>query len=240
MKTEAEAEAGAGAGSESRVNNAHDKSLTRRNLIKNSAYVIGILAAFKARASDRLIGLCQKNLTPAQTEGPFYPIEDQLDTDSDLTFIQGSAGKAQGEIVYVKGIVQNESCQPVKGALVEIWQACASGRYNHPEDTNTAPIDPHFQYWGKSTTNEKGEYFFKTIRPGNYPAAQNWIRPPHIHFKVRATGFNELTTQMYFNSEFALNNRDRILMALSSSERKKVIVEFIDRVGTFPITMKAL
>jgi protocatechuate 3,4-dioxygenase beta subunit len=195
-----------------------DKS--RRNFFGASLMAAGTLAAGNALAQT-LIGACQ--LTPAQTEGPFYPVKDQPDEDNDLTLIRGNSKVSAGQIIYVMGQVTDQDCAPVQNALVEIWQACATGRYNHPNDTNPQPLDPNFQYWGKSVTDAQGVYKFKTIIPGAYPADTDWIRPPHIHFKAHKVGYHELTTQMYFaGNEY--NGRDKILMALPPSSRAQVVV----------------
>jgi len=180
----------------------------------------GTLAGSKALAKT-LVEACQ--LTPAQTEGPFYPVKDQPDEDNDLTFVRGSSASAKGKIIFVTGQVTDQNCSPVPNALVEIWQACVTGRYNHPNDTNPQPLDPNFQYWGKAVTNGSGIYKFKTIIPGAYPADTDWIRPPHIHFKAHKVGYHELTTQMYFaGNEY--NDKDKILMALPPSSRTQVTV----------------
>lgn len=187
-------------------------------------------------------------LTPKQTEGPFYPERDQADKDNDLTWVKGAAKPAEGEVIYVKGVVSNQFCQPVENALVEIWQACASGKYNHSGDPNPAALDPHFQYWGRAVTNTKGEYEFKTIKPGHYPASRDWMRPPHIHVKVLRRGHEELTTQMYFKGD-RFNAQDRILQALSQQEQSQVIVDFVPQkgengdtksVGQLDLSIKAL
>ena len=179
--------------------------------------------------------------TPPETAGPFYPLNFPLDKDNDLTFVKNQSQKAQGEVIWIQGRVQDKACQPVPGALVEIWQACTTGRYNHPDDTNSAKLDPDFQYWGKATTNEKGEYGFKTIKPGSYPASWFWTRPPHIHFTVRAHGHSELTTQMYFAGE-PLNHKDRLFRRHLPEEQAQCLVSFYKvkntSVGTFNLTLK--
>ncbi len=191
---------------------------SRRKFFKSS-----ILAGTSLLVANSTSASCI--ITPAQTEGPFYPIDDQLDTDTDLVFRKGAPKKAKGKVVYVKGRVLDQNCEPVKGALVEIWQACESGKYNHPNDPNPAKLDPNFQYWGKAITNNKGQYLFRTIIPGSYPATTSWLRPPHIHFKVSIRGYEELVTQMYFKGE-SLNQNDKILQSLSDLEKKNVIVNF--------------
>lgn len=188
--------------------------LQRRNFLQIS--LGSLIAASVAKAGE----LCLP--TPPQTEGPFYPVEDQEDKDWDLTQVKGRSRTAQGEILWIGGVVQDQECRPVAGALVEIWQACASGKYNHPQDPNTAPLDPDFQYWGKALTDTQGRYVFKSIRPGSYPAAPGWVRPPHIHYKVRKLGYLELITQLYFAGD-ALNGKDRILQRLSRTEQAQVV-----------------
>jgi protocatechuate 3,4-dioxygenase, beta subunit len=91
-----------------------------------------------------------KCATPPQIEGPFYPKRAQLDTDTDLTVIQGRADRAEGDVITIRGHVLDDLLHPIDGALVEIWQANAHGRYHHDDDPNPAPEDPAFQGWGRS------------------------------------------------------------------------------------------
>jgi protocatechuate 3,4-dioxygenase, beta subunit len=197
------------------------KQLNRRNFIRAGLTVGAISAADKALGAV----LCLRP-TPQQTEGPFYPVDDQVDKDADLTFVQGGSQRAEGEVIYLTGRVIDQDCKPVEGALVEIWQACKSGKYNHKNDPNPAPVDPNFQYWGQAVTNKEGEYIFKTILPGAYPADEDWMRPPHIHFKVHKRGYRELTSQLYFAGE-ALNEKDLILQNLSKEDQKRVTVTLV-------------
>ncbi len=179
--------------------------------------------------------------TPHETEGPFYPVAFPLDKNNDLTFLEGTSKQAEGETIYVTGRVQDEACRPVPGAMVEIWQACSTGKYNHPRDKNPARLDPNFQYWGKAVSDANGEYGFKTVKPGSYPVDGLWTRPPHIHFYVRSKNYSELTTQMYFAGE-ALNDKDRLLGDHPEAEREKFIVGFHrikeKRIGLFNLTLK--
>ena len=144
-----------------------------------------------------------------------------------LTIIRGATLEARGRRILIVGQVVDEQCQPVEGALVEIWQACDTGRYNHPNDPNPAELDPNFQYWGQDVTDADGRYSFRTIIPGRYPASATWLRPPHIHYKVHKRGFHELTTQMYFRGDRD-NAADHILRALSHEEQERVLVDFVE------------
>lgn len=164
--------------------------------------------------------------TPRQTEGPFYPVRDQVDKDADMTRLKGSTAVASGTEVLLNGkIVDGDTGALIPGALIEFWQACASGRYNHPRDPNPAPLDPNFQYWAQVRSGASGEFSVKTIKPGAYPASNDWMRPPHIHVKVHAAGYPSLTTQIYFSGE-PLNDADAILGALSPADQGLVVIEF--------------
>jgi protocatechuate 3,4-dioxygenase beta subunit len=206
----------------------------RRNFLTRGAVGAGalLLATPAARALAASCGL-----TPPQTSGPFYPGESQFHPDQDLTQIPGRPA-ALGEVVIVQGQVLDTECRPIAGAAIEIWQACASGRYNNPKDPNTAAaLDPNFKYWGEAFTDEHGNYSFKTIIPGAYPADLDWDRPPHIHFKISKLGYRELTTQLYFAGQ-PLNDRDLILLDLAPADRERVIVSFAGGVGKFDITLR--
>ena len=210
----------------------------RRSFLKGSL-ALGSLIITDCLVPSFVYSNCE--LTPRESSGPFYPLNYPLDQDNDLTYLKDKSQKAKGEIIYIKGIIKGENCEPISNANIEIWQACATGRYNHSEDRNPAELDPNFQYWGKAITNEKGEYGFKTIKPGSYPASFFWTRPPHIHFTVRSPKHEELTTQMYFSSE-SLNSKDRLLRSHSKEEQEKCIITFYQekkkQVGQFNLTLK--
>lgn len=163
--------------------------------------------------------------TPPQTEGPFYPVHQQDDKDNDLTLIKGHVKRATGQVLYIVGQVRDLQCRPLAGAIVEIWQAAASGRYRHPEDRNTqASHDPDFQHWGLTVTDQEGRYQFKTVQPSPYPASLFWTRPAHIHIKVHRKGFPTLTTQMYFVGDPHLE-ADRIFRRIPEAMRPSVVVQ---------------
>jgi len=212
------------------------KKMERRQLFKLS---LGALAGapLLTHAGQAVANACVGK-TPAQTEGPFYPVDTQTERDWDLTQLNGRTRTAAGEKIYIIGHITDQNCDPVEGAVVEIWQAAASGRYNHPGDSSGLALDPDFQYWGRVLTDAEGRYLFKTIIPGDYPASSSWQRPPHIHYKVQKRGFRELTTQMYFGGH-NLNDRDLILNAIPTVERAKVIVD-MQEPGNDPISGASL
>ncbi len=198
------------------------KHQERRKFLRGGALVAG-LGLFSFKPLRAVAAAC--GWTPPQTEGPFYPGENQFQNQNDLTRIPGAPTIAKGRVVVITGVVRDAACRSIANANVEIWQACVTGKYNNPNDPNPAPLDPNFRYWGETYTDAQGRYWFKTIIPGQYPAGQNWIRPPHVHYKVSALGYHELTTQMYFKGH-PLNEQDLILRGIPDGMRESVIVDF--------------
>ncbi|MBL7495723.1 protocatechuate 3,4-dioxygenase subunit beta [Frankia sp. CNm7] len=130
---------------------------------------------------------------------PCFGARDVDPLEADLTV--GHAGEPVGERVVVTGRVVDGDGRPVRGQLVEIWQANAAGRYVHRRDQHPAPLDPHFTGAGRCLTDGDGWYRFQTIKPGPYPWRNhcNAWRPAHIHFSVFGAAFTQrLVTQMYF------------------------------------------
>lgn len=198
----------------------NSNKISRRSILSAGA---GMAAT--AVTTSALAGIAVS--TPANPEGPFYPKHKQLDKDTDLTMIEGHTERAQGKVIRITGQVLDDNGQPVEGALVDIWQANANGRYHHEDDPNPAATDPNFQGWGMVKTDEKGRYAFTTIKPGAYPAEEGWTRPPHIHYKVSRRGYREITTQMYFAGE-ALNKKDALLLEVNEDLRNMLEVDFTE------------
>ena len=172
------------------------------------------------------------NLSPSQVMGPFYPIHEQDEKDTDMTLLKGHSERAKGEVIWVRGQILDEDCNPIPDVLVEVWQANANGRYTHEGDKNPAPLDPNFQSWGQCTTDAQGAYGFKTIKPAPYPLGflddgeadeDAGYRTPHIHFRVARRGYHELVTQCYFPGE-TLNAKDGPLNNLSEDEQARLMV----------------
>ena len=192
---------------------------SRRKFIKASV-LGGIVAAFSRTASSSVTS--SYSPTPPEVEGPFYPLIPQQDKDFDLTRVAGKSGVVKGRVIFIEGRVLNVEGEPIENATVDLWQANAAGRYRHHRDRNTAPLDPNFQGWAIVQSGKNGTFRFKTILPGRYPASTDWIRPPHIHFKINKPGFKELVTQMYFPGE-KLNDVDLLLVQKSDAEARRMI-----------------
>jgi protocatechuate 3,4-dioxygenase beta subunit len=134
-----------------------------------------------------------------ELSGPVFGRSDVTAQDSDLTCRH--AGEPLGERITVTGRILDRNGRPVRGQLVEIWQANASGRYAHQLDRHSAPLDPNFTGVGRCLTDDRGGYQFTTIKPGAYPWRNhtNAWRPAHIHFSLFGASFSQrLVTQMYF------------------------------------------
>ncbi len=208
----------------------NQKKINRRNWLQlGIGATIGTISLklFGCKESPSKEDTIVEKCVPTQydTMGPFHPNKDQADKDFDLTKFNGSDKRPKGELIYVRGKVTDENCNPIPGALVMIWHANTHGKYTHEYDTNKIEDDPDFQGWGQMKTNEKGEYGFKTIKPGKYmfDADNDDWRAPHIHVKVARRGYHELITQMYFEEDTELNDKDVFASKLSKSEREQVI-----------------
>src|SRR5439155_6874052 len=126
--------------------------------------------------------------TPKQTEGPFYPDHLPLDTDNDLIIVNDGLTPALGEVTHLSGRILDAKGDPIRNALVEIWQVDNNGVYLHSKDTHAAR-DKNFQGFGRFLTGSSGEYYFRTIKPVLYP-----VRTAHIHYKIKKQGKELLTT----------------------------------------------
>lgn len=202
--------------------------------------------------------------TPKNPLGPFFPT-DALDPakEKDRNLIEFEGKTASGVPIHVQGVVTDLQGNPIGGASIEIWQACETGKYNHEADTNPAKIDPNFQYYGLAVTPETGLYSFESIIPGAYEASPNWTRPSHIHYLIRAEGYESLVTQLYFDpSSFeedevicyerkkevkrdyldALNKKEHHLKKLSEADQKRLLTKFsrFKVVGKDPVSGKNL
>jgi protocatechuate 3,4-dioxygenase, beta subunit len=193
-------------------------SSTRRDLLKTGIALGGLtlldpmMVLAGDDAAERLAA------TPNLTPGPFYPVIKPLEKDADLTVVAGRGGRAQGQVIHVVGQVRNRNGDPVRNARVELWQANASGRYDHPSDPNTAPLDPNFQGYGEQLTDDNGHFHFKTIKPGAYPTLdKRGLRTPHIHFEIYGKN-DRTTTQLFFEGE-PLNQQDFVYKAIPRNQQ---------------------
>jgi protocatechuate 3,4-dioxygenase beta subunit len=119
------------------------------------------------------------DLTPAQTEGPYYT----PNTPERTSFLEPGIS---GTNMVVTGYVLSTDCRPVAQALVDFWHCDDAGIYDNVG----------YRLRGHQFTDDQGRYYLETIMPGLYPG-----RTRHIHVKVQAPNQPVLTTQMYFPDE---------------------------------------
>ncbi len=192
-----------------------DSYSSRRRFLGGLAAAGGVLLTAPGSFADELVR------TPRQTEGPFYPNKLPLDTDNDLLIVNESITPAVGKVTHLTGRVLDAKGNPVRNALVEIWQCDAKGVYLHTADSGRKERDTNFQGFGRFLTGSSGEYYFRTIKPVPYPG-----RTPHIHFKIKKAGKELLTTQCYVKGEPG-NNRDFIYLGVKDPKaREAITVDF--------------
>lgn len=161
-------------------------------------------------------------LTSSQTVGPFFA--PALLREGAVRHVLNEP-ETVGERIRVEGRVLDGDGLPVPDAMVEIWQANAHGRYNHPADTSPAALDPSFLGYGRSGTDEDGNYWFETIKPGAVPfaAERQQLQAPHIGVTIFSRGLlNHLVTRLYFEGEPA-NSEDVVLQCVPAERRATLL-----------------
>ena len=174
--------------------------------------------------------------TLSETSGPRFGAELLTAAGHDLTRPPGAGGEALGQRILVHGRVVDEHGRPERGALVEVWQANAAGRYRHDGDRHDAPLDPNFTGTGAVVTDDDGRYQFMTIEPGIYPWGNhfNAWRPKHIHFSLFGAAWaTRLVTQMYFPGDPTLP-LDPIFMGIPDARARDSLVSVFDLERTQP------
>lgn len=239
------------------------REVSRRGFLKLGAG----LAAMGASGSA-LAAVC--GISPRETSGPFPPrhaletiggrpnpgaLVPIADRDADLTYVSGNAAPAQGQIVLLRGVIQDQNCTPVADMEVNIWQADDHGHYNHANDPNVhseADLDPNFQYSARVRTDSAGRFQVRTIVPKYYsigftqdPNTGEQVevfRTAHIHYLFRKSGFETLVTQSYFEGDVLqdievirrLNQNDILLSpnGVIRDEFRSLIVPFGAQAGS--------
>src|SRR6188508_1998635 len=159
-------------------------------------------------------------LTPQQTEGPFYPDHLPLDTDNDLIIVNDNITPAIGEITHLSGKLLDAKGDPIRNAVIEIWQVDGNGVYLHSRSAGEKR-DANFQGFGRFLTGSTGEYYFRTVKPVPYPG-----RTPHIHVAIKMKGRDKWTTQCYIKGHPG-NEKDGLWRGITDpKQRAAVTVDF--------------
>jgi protocatechuate 3,4-dioxygenase alpha subunit len=170
----------------------------------------------------------RRSVTPSQTIGPFFHRALLHEGWNDL-----AARGAAGERVAIEGRVLDGDGAPVSDAMVEIWQANAAGRYDHPEDRHEEdrhkrPLDPGFHGFGRTATGPDGRFRLRTVKPGPVPGGGDASQAPHINVSIFARGLlKRLVTRIYFPGE-PLNEADPLLSALPADRRATLVARVAD------------
>lgn len=171
-------------------------------------------------------------------EGPCFDAIRCTDRDRDLT--RHGTGEPVGSRIRVFGRVTDSDGNPVRGKLVEIWQANAAGGYIDSLDVTGFALDPNFVGAGRCLTDHDGNYSFVTIRPGPYPAFyangdQGW-RAAHIHFSLFGEGYGaRLVTQMYFEGD-PLLRQDRMALSIPDPRGREALIARLDLAESLSIS----
>jgi len=162
--------------------------------------------------------------TPSQTVGPFFHLGLARPEWGDLTR-GGPGGNPVGERIAIEGRIMDGDGLPVPDAMVELWQANAAGRYNHPDDRQTdKPLDPNFRGYGRVATDAEGRFRIVTIKPGPVPGRGNSLQAPHINLAVFGRGLlKHLYTRLYFADEPA-NANDPLLTPIDDAAARRTLL----------------
>jgi protocatechuate 3,4-dioxygenase alpha subunit len=156
--------------------------------------------------------------TSSQTVGPYLHIG--------LTWLvtENLIGPGvTGTPITIEGRIVDADGKPVDDALVEIWQANAHGRYDHPDDTRNLPLEPGFNGFGRVPTDASGNFRFTTIKPGRVPAPDERMQAAHINVTIFMRGMlKQLATRIYFPDEPA-NDTDPVLARVPAGRRDTLI-----------------
>jgi protocatechuate 3,4-dioxygenase, alpha subunit len=170
-------------------------------------------------------------LTGAQTVGPFFAIGLTNDSRPDSLKNVIAAPGTDGQRIRVEGRVLDGDGEPVPDAMLEVWQANAHGRYNHPADHRDLPLDAAFTGFGRVGTDDDGRYWFETIKPGRVPGPNGEPQSPHLVLTVFARGLlNHAVTRVYFGDE-ADTQRDPILRLVPAERRSTLVAQPAEQNG---------
>lgn len=167
-------------------------------------------------------------LTGSSTVGPFFYIG--LLT-KDMVRPVLNTPQTPGEPIRIEGRVLDGAGEPVIDAMLEIWQANASGRYNHPADQSTGTLDPDFSGFGRTGTAKDGSFWFETVKPGPVLFEGEVMQAPHLNLTIFSRGLlNHLATRLYFEDE-AATATDPVLQRVPP-ERRATLVAHKDTQAT--------
>ncbi len=189
----------------------HGRSLSVRLSLPSRRRMLAAFAALGTLALP-LRSRAAARVTPAMTEGPFYP--ERFAAQPTPSLLRGSVEGV--DRLALAGTVADEAGTPLAGARVEIWQCDGFGRYHHSRDSRPEDRDPSFAGYGWVLTDARGGYAFETIRPVPYPG-----RTPHVHLAVIVAGRRRLVTQVFVDGDPG-NAGDFLYRRMPEAARERV------------------
>jgi len=162
-------------------------------------------------------------ITPSQTVGPFFAIGLPW-PDGPHVVPAGTPGA-----VWLRGQVVDGAGEPVPDALIETWQADATGRYGADG----------FRGFARAPTDDAGHYAILTVKPGPVPGPDGSTQAPHVAVSVFARGLlNRVVTRVYFPDEEAANATDPVLARVPADARATLIARTGDDGYVFDIRLQ--
>lgn len=166
--------------------------MIRENEINRRQFLVAGLIAALGMVRQASGASC--SATEDNPSGPFYipgaPFQSRL-----------APGNMTGERLRISGrVIASGSCEPLSGAVVDVWHASAGGYYYGLEAARPLKAEEYLLR-GRIRTGADGRYAFDTILPGNYRVSETWVRPRHIHYTVSHPTRRSLTTQLYFEGD---------------------------------------
>jgi len=132
----------------------------------------------------------------------------------------------KGEDMYIEGRILDTKGNPIEGAVIDVWQANDEGFY----DVQQKGLQPDFNLRGVFKTGADGRYWFRAVKPKFYPIPDDGpvgqllralgrhpYRPAHLHYIIKAEGFETLTTHIfdpddpYINSDAVFGVKESLL-----------------------------
>lgn len=162
--------------------------------------------------------------TANQPIGPFYHFALTPGWETGDRSAGVMAGpKARGEHVQLTVRLLDRDGAPVTNGMIELWQADASGKYNHPADTQEKTVDPAFKGFGRLATDDHGQCVFETVKPGQVSGFKGKLQAPHINVTIYAPGLLlRAVTRIYFDGDPA-NATDQILSLVPEDRRPTLL-----------------
>lgn len=155
-----------------------------------------------------------KTPTPSRFFAADISMPDYFFTSNNLVKKVGAFYRAVGEVIFLQGTVTDSFGVPISGAVIEIWQTNAAGKYHSLLEADSEYIDKYFNMSGRAITDNLGNYHFITILPGANPG-----RAPHINMNIYHEKFGKIETEMYFE-DHPYNPTDYQYLAYNVEERK--------------------